>query len=179
MPLLVETKFRNLESGSTNSCMDNLIGSDIGLVHLLAALLATVAGTTVLFMQKGTKRHKQIGYIYVISMLLLIATAFMTYRLFGRFGVFHYGAIISALTIIAGMVPTIKKKKGWIYRHFAFMYWSVIGLYAAFASETLTRIPETPFFGLVALATGVVMLIGAVVYVKSRKIWKLQFGKLS
>ena len=29
--------------------------------------------------------------------------------------------------------------------HFTFMYFSVIGLYAAFASEILTRIPE-PFF---------------------------------
>lgn len=159
--------------------MDNLVGSHVGLIHLLAALLATVAGTMVLFMKKGTRRHKQIGYVYVISMFLLIATAFMTYRLFGGFGLFHYGAIFSALTIIAGMIPTIKKKKGWIYRHFAFMYWSVIGLYAAFASETLTRIPETPFFGLVFLATGVVTLIGAIIYSKFRKTWVQQFAKQS
>lgn len=43
------------------------------------------------------------------------------------------------------------------------MYWSVIGLYAAFAAEILTRIPKTPFFGMVGLATGVILLIGWIV----------------
>lgn len=157
--------------------MDNLIGSDIGLVHLLSAFLATITGTMVLFMKKGTKRHKQVGYVYVISMLVLNGTAFMTYRLFGGFGIFHYAAFGSALTVMGGMIPVIKKNKGWIHRHFAFMYWSVIGLYAAFASETFTRIPETPFFGMVAIATGAIMLIGAIVYSKSRKTWKHQFAK--
>ena len=61
--------------------MNNLIGSAVGLIHLLAALLATITGTMVLFMKKGTKRHKKIGYVDVFSMLLLNATAFMTYRL--------------------------------------------------------------------------------------------------
>lgn len=155
--------------------MNNLIGSDIGLVHLLAALLAIITGTIVLFMKKGTKRHKQVGYTYVFSMLLLNATAFMTYRLFGGFGIFHYGAIGSALTLVGGMIPVIKKSKGWINRHFGFMYWSVIGLYAAFASETFTRIPETPFFSMVGIATAVIMLLGAIGFVKYRKSWYQQF----
>mgnify|MGYP006270489875 CR=1 FL=1 len=32
------------------------------------------------------------------------------------------------------------------------MYWSVVGLYAAFAAEILTRIPDTPFLNMVGLA---------------------------
>lgn len=177
MPLSVGIKSRNLENGWIGSCMNNLIGSDIGLVHLLSALLATITGSLVLIMRKGTKRHKQVGYVYVFSMLVLNGTAFMTYRLFGGFGIFHYGAIGSALTVIGGMIPVIKKPKGWINRHYAFMYWSVIGLYAAFASESFTRIPETPFFGMVGIATGVIMLIGAIGFGRYRKSWHRQFSK--
>ena len=156
--------------------MNNIIGSDIGLVHLIASLIAMVSGQVVLSMKKGTKLHKQIGYLYVFSMLVLNATAFMTYRLFGGFGIFHFAAIGSSLTIMAGILPAIRRKnKSWIYRHFTFMYWSVIGLYAAFASEALTRIPETPFFGMVGIATALIMAIGAVIFVRYKKIWKQQF----
>ena len=157
--------------------MNNLIGSDIGFIHLMAAFVATITGTMVLFMKKGTKRHKQVGYVYVFSMLLLNATAFMTYRLFGGFGIFHYGAIGSALTVLGGIIPAIKKSKGWVNRHLAFMYWSVVGLYAAFASETFTRVPETPFFGMVGIATGTIMLLGAIGFSKYRKSWHRQFDR--
>lgn len=159
--------------------MNNLIGSDIGLVHLISSLLATVTGTIVILAHKGTKFHKRLGYVYVVSMLVLNITAFMTYRLFGTFGIFHYAAIGSSLTLLGGMIPAIRRKsKGWIYRHFSFMYWSVIGLYAAFASETLTRIPETPFFGMVGIATAGIMLIGTLFFVKYKKTWRTQFAKL-
>ncbi len=151
--------------------MYNFVHNDLGLVHLLAALLATVTGSFVLAVRKGTRRHKQVGYIYVFSMAVLNITALFIYTLNGRFGIFHVGAILSGLTVLGGMVPVIKKQKGALYRHLAFMYWSVIGLYAAFASETLTRIPDTPFYGMVGLATAIIMLFGALAYTRLRKNW--------
>ena len=157
--------------------MNNLVGSDIGLIHLISALVATISGTLVLALRKGTRKHVRIGYVYAISMAILNITAFMTYRLFGGFGIFHVAAILSSLTLVGGMIPAFKRQKGWIYRHFAFMYWSVIGLYAAFASEMLTRIPETPFFGMVGIATGVIMLAGTLAFIRSKKTWQRQFGK--
>ncbi|OEK06940.1 DUF2306 domain-containing protein [Roseivirga misakiensis] len=160
--------------------MDNLIGSNVGLVHLISALVAVITGVFVLIVRKGTKQHVKIGYVYVASMLVLNVTAFMTYRLFGGFGIFHYAAIASTLTLIGGMIPVIqRKKKGWIYRHFSFMYWSVIGLYAAFASEALTRIPETPFFGMVGIATAGIMLLGTIIFVRFKKTWQQQFASLA
>ncbi len=158
--------------------MENLVHSDLGMVHLLAALLSTVSGTMVLAMRKGTKRHKQVGYVYIASMTILNATAFMIYGLFGHFGIFHWAAVLSALTVLGGMIPVIKKRNGWIMRHYSFMYWSIIGLYAAFASETLTRVPETPFFGMVGLATGIIMLIGAFGFAKERRKWEKQFARI-
>lgn len=158
--------------------MNNLVGSNIGLIHLIASLVATVAGTIVIAARKGTRFHRQWGYIYAISMLILNITAFMTYRLFGTFGIFHYGAIGSLLTLFGGMLPAIRKKSpSWIDYHIGFMYWSVIGLYAAFASETFTRIPKTPFFVMVGIATGIIMLLGAIFFVRYRKRWHQQFSK--
>jgi uncharacterized membrane protein len=158
--------------------MDNLIHSPLGLVHVLFSLIAMITGGFVLGLRKGTKLHKRIGYTYFASMVGLNGTAFMIYGLFGHFGIFHWAAVFSSLTILSGMVPIIKKKKGWIYRHFNFMYWSVIGLYAAFAAETLTRVPETPFFGMVGLATGIIVLMGVIGLRLHRKKWAAQFGQL-
>ncbi len=141
--------------------------------------MATLSGTIVLVIRKGTRVHKQIGYLYAVSMAILNITAFMTYRLFGGFGIFHVAALLSALTLIGGMLPAIQRPKGWIYRHLAFMYWSVIGLYAAFASEVLTRVPETPFFGMVGIATAIIMILGTIIYIKERKKWIVQFSMTS
>jgi hypothetical protein len=154
--------------------MQNIIHDVYGLAHLIAAILALLTGTMVLVMKKGTVKHKRIGYAYFVSMLILIVTAFMIFRLFGGWGIFHYSTLVSIATLLLGMVPIwIKKPTGrWQYLHFSFMYWSVIGLYAAFAAETLVRIPETPFFAMVGLATAVVMMVGGVVFALNRAKWQ-------
>ncbi len=75
--------------------MEHLIGDTYGLIHLISSIVALATGTLVLFMKKGTIRHKQIGYGYVISMGLLILTAFMIYRLFnGCDGIFLFYSTI-------------------------------------------------------------------------------------
>ena len=110
--------------------LSNLTGDAVGTVHLIFAMVAVVSGTLVLSMKKGTTRHKRVGRIYGFSMIVMLVTAFMIYRLFGRFGTFHYTAIISVLTLAAGMVPPLflRSNPNWLRWHFGFMYWSVIGL---------------------------------------------------
>lgn len=146
--------------------MKYLVEDVTGLIHLISSIFALIFGTMVLIKKKGTIRHKQIGYAYVISMGILIITAFMIYRLFKGWGLFHYATVISLLTLAFGMIPIWLKKpnKKWKFLHFSFMYWSVIGLYAAFAAEVLTRIPETPFFGMVGIATGIIMITGGIFF---------------
>ena len=109
---------------------------------------------------------------------ILICTAFMIYRLFNGWGIFHYTTLVSLISIVLGMVPiwTKKPKNNWKYLHFTFMYWSVIGLYAAFAAETLVRIPKSPFYGMVGLATGGIMLIGGIIFGINKKKWERIFG---
>lgn len=149
----------------------------IGAVHLFASVVALATGTQVLWMDKGTQLHRQIGYVYCASMLVVIITAFSIYRLFGGFGLFHILAIVSFVTLLSGMLPVLLKKpaKSYMSLHFSFMYWSVIGLYAAFVSEMLTRIPESPFFGVVGLATFGVMIVAQLLFAKFKKNWQQQF----
>lgn len=56
------------------------------------------------------------------------------------------------------------------------MYWSIIGLYAAFVSETLTQTPETPFFGMLGLTTLGVMAVASWGFHKYKKRWDRQFN---
>jgi hypothetical protein len=44
-------------------------------------------------------------------------------------------------------------------------------LYAAFSAEVLTRIPDTPFLGMVGIATGVITIIGAIFLRINRSKW--------
>lgn len=152
--------------------MNYLFHDATGAVHLGAAVIALVTGTWILFTPKGTQRHRKIGYVYFGSMVTLNLSAFLIYRLFGGFGVFHIAALLSLATVVAGIIPVIRRKsKNWLFAHLAWMYWSVMGLYAAFASEVLTRVPDTPFFGMVGYATGGIMLVGGYFYYTRSEQW--------
>lgn len=160
--------------------LNSFISSEIGFAHLLSASLALIFGSIVLADAKGTVFHRRIGYLYTISMIALNITALMIYRLFGKFGVFHVAAIVSLLTLLAGMIPVILKKprKNWLGMHFSFMYWSVLGLYAAFIAEMATRLPiktmfssAKTFFMTVAIATALTMIVGEIVFYKKKKAW--------
>jgi len=159
--------------------MENIVGGLIGGIHLVTAVLAMLFGSLVLFMAKGTRKHKQVGYLYVVSMLIMLVTSFMLYRLFRGFGIFHIASIFSALTLFGGMYPVIARKPdtNWIGHHFAFMYWSVVGLYAAFFSEVLTRVPETPFFWMVGVASGLTFIVGGFVFSKKKHEWYALYAK--
>ncbi len=161
--------------------MENLVGDGYGLTHLISSIAALVIGTMVLIMDKGTIRHKQLGYAYVVSMVILLLTALMIYRLFNAWGIFHYTTIASLFTIGLGMIPIWMKKptQNWKYMHFSFMYWSVIGLYSAFVAEVLTRIPEAHFFGMVGISFLMIMLVGGIFFGSNKSKWIRLFGVIN
>lgn len=152
--------------------MHTLVHSPTGLIHLIASLLSLLAGTLVLVMAKGTRIHKTIGYAYGIFMLTVNGTAFGLFGLFGNFGPFHAAALISLATLAAGMIPVMMRTPQWLKLHFSFMYYSVIGLYAAFASEVIVRIPGIPFGPAVGLATAVVMISAMIAFRSLSKRWQ-------
>jgi uncharacterized membrane protein len=135
-----------------------------GLIHLLSALLAMAAGAVVLLNRKGGLLHKRVGYLYTLLMLVVNATAFFIFRVTGNFGPFHWLALVSLTSLLGGMVPVLARRRisGWIYWHYYFMSWSVVGLYAAFWAETFTRLlPMSRFWPAVVVATAATMLVGS------------------
>src|SRR3712207_6703621 len=130
----------------------------IGWLHTLAALIALGAGAAVLLRRKGTRRHRQLGWLYAGSMLTLNVTALSIYRLTGRFGAFHVAALLSLATLAAGLIPALlpRRTEGWVQPHYYFMSYSYVGLLSAAASEAATRLPRVAFWWAVAAASVVV-----------------------
>jgi uncharacterized membrane protein len=150
--------------------MYDFVNSTLGWFHLGAATLALATGTAVLATRKGTRRHKKVGYLYVASMLLVCGSALGIYRLTGGFGIFHVAAVTGFLTLAAGMAPMfVARWKKYRAVHLWFMYYSVLGLYAALFSELSVRIPARPFYEMVGIATGAVFLTGTIFILKKRK----------
>lgn len=114
-------------------------------------------------------------------MLLMNGTACMIYGLYGTFGIFHLLAGVSFITIVSGMIPVIRKNKN-IATHSGFMYWGVVGLYAAFAAEIFTRLPKivvnadgspnTVFYKFVGIGVSIVMLIGVYAFGRLWPRWR-------
>ncbi|MBK6776804.1 MAG: DUF2306 domain-containing protein [Flavobacteriales bacterium] len=131
-------------------------------MHIASATLAMVLGLMVLVRAKGTRSHRRLGFVYVLSMALLNISAFGMYRLFGTFGAFHVAALVSASTVVAGILAILKRPRTQrqVELHLVFMYWSVIGLYAAFFSELMVRVRiNAAFMILVSCATGATILL--------------------
>ena len=152
----------------------------IGWTHTVSAVAALVVGAAVLLTRKGTRRHRQLGWAYVVSMLLLNITALLIYRLFGRVGPFHVAAVFSLATVIAGVLAGIGARRARasrnavdraraLERHYQWMTWSYVGLAAAAVSEIATRVPALRprpeqwmvFTITVVVATLLVVAIGA------------------
>lgn len=113
----------------------------LGQIHLLSALIALTCGAGVLLRKKGTTSHRGLGYAYISAMLALNATALGIYRLFHRWGPFHWLALASLATIGLGVFAARHRRAGWRVRHARFMAGSYIGLVAAAASEIAVRVP--------------------------------------
>lgn len=168
--------------------MENIVNGTTGLIHLIASIIALITGLFVLTSTKGTKTHKQIGYVYSISMILLNLTAFMIFKLYGKFGIFHWFAVISCLTLFAGLYPVLtKKSKNYLLIHFNFMYWSVVGLYSALMAEIFSRLPKiimtesgepkTVFYKGVGIGIGFVMTIAIIIFIKHKPKWTKQYER--
>jgi len=156
--------------------LNDIIHSAIGWFHTILAILAMVTGIVVILNKKGSNFHKKVGYIYVVSMLLMNLSSFFIIN-FGGFSIFHFFALVSLATVFGGIIPAIRRTKNWYGYHYYFMSWSVVGLYCAFWSEVGTRFVRNmqEFWWAVLLATLITVFIGNHIMNKEAK--KLNFKK--
>ena len=155
--------------------LDDIIHSNIGWFHFVTSVLALLSGTIVLLNRKGTLFHKRFGYVYVVSMFALNISSFFIIS-FGSYSLFHFFALVSFFTVLAGIVAAWRKRKNWFTAHFYFMSWSVVGLYAALWSEIGTRFTTNmkDFWWVVAIATFLTVAIGARIINKEAKKLKIR-----
>jgi uncharacterized membrane protein len=141
----------------------------LGFSHTVFGLASIFFGGLVVAWQKGTRGHRTAGRLYFLSMVALNGTAFFIYGLFGHFGPFHWMALASLATILAGLVPVARKRPpgGWLIYHAEFMSWSYVGLLAAAVSEITTRLLLFPFGWTVAVSSLLVFLVGGLILRKS------------
>lgn len=140
--------------------MDHLQQHWLGALHVVLALLALLCGSMVLLLRKGSTTHRWLGRGYLLCMLGLNASALGIYELFGGFGAFHWLALFSLATILAGWLSARGRRPGWRQRHAYIMCGSYVGLIAASAAEVATRVPGWSFATAALISSVLAIVIG-------------------
>jgi len=120
----------------------------------------------VLFNRKGTRRHRWLGRMYLVSMLALNISALMIYEVFGGFGAFHWLALLSLTSILGGYLAAWRRLPGWKAPHGYFMAGSYVGLVAASVAEVASRVPGWDFGLSVIISSALVILMGVLLMLK-------------
>lgn len=143
--------------------MTSIVHSPVSVLHLCFALLALSSGTYILLNPKGTAQHRSVGYVYVVSMLVVLTTAFGIYHLFGRFGIVHWGAVACLVALLAGMgaVWLRASLRWWLLWHYLGLNLSVAGLYATFLVEATYRLFPMRYFWWTTVGTSMVVFAAA------------------
>ncbi|MHA6289191.1 DUF2306 domain-containing protein [Maricaulis sp. CAU 1757] len=124
--------------------IDYWVDDAAGLAHMGLALLALATGPAVFLLRKGTTLHRSLGYVYLLSMLVVNITALTQYDINGGFTLFHGFAILSLAGLLAGFWAIRSyvhgRRPAALVGHAKGMAWSYFGLFAAGTSQTLPRI---------------------------------------
>lgn len=137
----------------------------LGTIHVVLAISAIAVGATIFLSKKGGRSHRTLGYLYSVALLLVNISALSVYRDSEGPGPFHILALVSLVTLGAGVLPAFvrKPKTTWMPRHAYFMSWSYVGLVAAGAGQLAAMISELPGVVAVGVPSLIVVLIGGAV----------------
>ncbi len=154
--------------------------SAVSLLHIGGAIVALLAGLAILARPKGSRPHRLTGRLYFVAMLALNFSSLFIFNLTGRFSLFHALALFSLATVIVGFLAAYRRRPrdGWLGMHLQFMTWSYIGLVAAAASEAAVRLPESPFWGAVALVSLLVFAVGGLLLARQMPSLRARYGRL-
>ncbi len=160
-----------------------MIHSAVGLIHVIASVVALLSGLVIFLRRKAGALHRFFGYVYSLSMFVILGTALSIYRLNGSFNLLHGFALISSVQLGRGLYHAVSRKpKGaWLDSHYQWIIGSYIGLCAALVAESATRVIMPYlydqgvrsfgwFWGIVGAATFVVVWVGQILMNRNRGI---------
>jgi len=108
---------------------------DTGLIHTVAAFLALGLGPVVFALRKGTALHRHLGRIWGTAMLILNASALMTYDINGAPTIFHAFVLLNLSALIPGLLAIRRASRTGeardLEKHVRLMAWAYFGLLAA------------------------------------------------
>ena len=97
--------------------------------HLFLAFAALIIGSINLFSEKGTQRHKFIGWFWIIFMTYVAVSSFWIKEL--NDGVYSWIHLLSITTLISLILSIIAIKLRFIKIHSFLMVGTYIGLFIA------------------------------------------------
>ena len=132
--------------------------------HVVAACSALLVGAAVLLVPKGTHTHRVIGTIYALALVVVNVAALSLHRE-NAFGVFHWLAVASLISLAGGLLPLLlgKRSPPVIATHAYFMTWSYAGLLAAGCGQLAVAVGPGDGGWVVPLVIGAVLSISGVV----------------
>ena len=97
--------------------------------HLILALIALIIGSINLISKKGTKRHKLIGWFWIMFMSYVAISSFWIKEL--NDGAYSWIHLLSIVTLLSLIFSIIAIKFGFVKIHSFFMLGTYIGLFIA------------------------------------------------
>jgi uncharacterized membrane protein len=113
----------------------------LGTVHWISASLALLAGAFQLAAPKGTPAHRRLGWVYAGILLVVNATALVTYRETGGWNQFHTLAVISLATLLVALGGFTLLGPRWWIPHAYFSGGSYLGVVVAGLFQLATHVP--------------------------------------
>jgi uncharacterized membrane protein len=132
--------------------------------HVLAAFSALLVGAAVLLTPKGTHSHRLIGTIYAFALVVVNSAALSLHRE-DAFGVFHWLAVASLVSLACGLSPLLvgMRSPPVIATHAYFMTWSYAGVLAAGCGQLAVAVAPGDRGWVVPVVIGAVLSISGVV----------------
>jgi uncharacterized membrane protein len=123
-----------------------------------------LVGAAVLLTPKGSHTHRVIGSIYALVLVVVNAAALLLHRE-NAFGVFHWLAVASLVSLAGGLLSLLlgKRSPPVIATHAYFMTWSYAGLLAAGCGQLAVALGPGDGGWIVPLVIGAVLSVSGVV----------------
>jgi uncharacterized membrane protein len=126
-----------------------------GWIHTIFSCIGILVGAEQVLRTRRDRLHKWFGYVYVTCMVIGDLAILTVYRFNGHFNAFHVGALANLLCIAMALQPMLARPRPlqWKLKHYLWICWSYVGLWAAALTEFIIRPQPLPGRGATLVAT--------------------------